>query len=61
MFASGCFLFELVMKTEPFKSSNIKDEHYSKLAQCEQKSVSGTSSQANLLLPTDFKGTNSTS
>ena len=25
IFAAGCFLFELVMKTEPFKSSNVKD------------------------------------
>ena len=60
MFASGCFLFELVMKTEPFKSSNIKDEHYSKLAQCEQKKFWDIFSGK----PTpsyDFKGTTSTS
>ena len=25
IFASGCVLFELVMKAEPFKSSNVKD------------------------------------
>ena len=31
MFAAGCFLFELVMKTEPFKSSDMNDKHYSKL------------------------------
>lgn len=31
VFAIGCFLFELVMKSEPFKSADIKDEHYSKL------------------------------
>ena len=56
IFAAGCFLFELVMKTEPFKSSDIKDEHYSKLANFQQKkfwdifSGKPTPSQ-------DFKGT----
>jgi serine/threonine protein kinase len=32
IFAAGCFLFELVMKAEPFKSSHMQDQHYSKLA-----------------------------
>lgn len=25
VFAAGCFLFELVMKCEPFKSADVKD------------------------------------
>lgn len=37
VFAAGCFLFELVMKSEPFKSSDMKDEHYSKLASFQAK------------------------
>lgn len=37
VFAAGCFLFELVMKCEPFKSADIKDEHYSKLAGNDKK------------------------
>jgi hypothetical protein len=37
IFAAGCFLFELVMKAEPFKSTDIKDEHYSKLANPDKK------------------------
>jgi hypothetical protein len=37
VFAAGCFLFELVMKCEPFKSADIKDEHYSKLAGMDKK------------------------
>jgi len=32
VFAVGCFLFELVLKTQPFKSADMKDEHYSRLA-----------------------------
>lgn len=32
VFGAGCFLFELVMKCEPFRSSEAKDEHYGKLA-----------------------------
>jgi serine/threonine protein kinase len=31
IFAAGCFLFELLMKTQPFKTSDVKDEYYSKL------------------------------
>ena len=30
-------MFELVMKAEPFKSTDIKDEHYSKLANPDKK------------------------
>lgn len=30
MFAAGCVLFSMVMKTPPFKSSNFKDEYYSR-------------------------------
>ncbi len=32
LFACGYVLFEMVMKAEPFKSSNHKDKHYSVLA-----------------------------
>jgi hypothetical protein len=32
LFACGCLLFELVMKAQPFKSSDLKDEHYKKIA-----------------------------
>ncbi len=32
MFACGCLLFELVMKSPPFKTSDLKDEYYNKLA-----------------------------
>jgi len=37
VFAAGCFLFELVMKCEPFQSADIKDEHYGKLAALDKK------------------------
>jgi serine/threonine protein kinase len=37
IFAAGCFLFELVMKCEPFKSAEIKDEHYGKLLSGDKK------------------------
>jgi serine/threonine protein kinase len=37
VFAAGCFLFELLMKAEPFKSSDVKDEHYGKLVGVEKK------------------------
>lgn len=57
-FAAGCFLFELVMKAEPFKSSDMKDEHYSKLANLEKKKFwdifSGKAAPS-----LDFKGTSS--
>lgn len=33
LFACGYVLFEMVMKAEPFKSSNAKDKHYSILAE----------------------------
>ena len=33
LFAFGCVLFEMVMKSLPFKSSNHADPHYSKLLQ----------------------------
>lgn len=32
VFACGFVLFEMVMKLEPFKSSNHQDKHYSELA-----------------------------
>lgn len=32
IFACGCLLFQLVMKSQPFKSSDLKDEYYNKLA-----------------------------
>lgn len=45
------------MKAQPFKSSDIKDEHYSKLANCEnQKFWDIFSGKAAPSL--DFKGTN---
>lgn len=58
VFAAGCFLFELVMKTEPFKSTDIKDEHYSKLMLSDKKKfwdifVSKSNPSA------EFKGNNS--
>jgi serine/threonine protein kinase len=37
IFALGCFLFELVMKAEPFKSAELKDEHYSKISGVDKK------------------------
>ena len=37
VFAAGCFLFELVMKAQPFKSSDVKDEYYSKLVNFQNK------------------------
>lgn len=37
IFAAGCFLFELLMKTQPFKTSDVKDEYYSKLTSLEKK------------------------
>lgn len=37
IFAAGCFLFELVMKAEPFKFADMKDEHYSKIASQDKK------------------------
>ena len=46
VFAAGCFLFELVMKCEPFKSADIKDDHYSKLSDSIRKTF-GISSAAN--------------
>ena len=30
-------MFELVMKSEPFKFADLKDEHYSKIAGLEKK------------------------
>jgi serine/threonine protein kinase len=58
IFAAGCFLFELVMKTEPFKSSDIKDEHYSKLVNFQPQKFwdifSGKPTPSS-----DFKGTSS--
>lgn len=32
IFACGCLLFELVMKSPPFKTSDLKDQYYNKLA-----------------------------
>jgi len=37
VFAVGCFLFELVLKAQPFKSADMKDEHYSRLANTDTK------------------------
>lgn len=37
VFAIGCFLFELVLKAQPFKSADMKDEHYSRLAGMDKK------------------------
>lgn len=33
LFACGYVLFEMVMKAEPFKSSNHQDKHYKELAE----------------------------
>jgi serine/threonine protein kinase len=56
VFAAGCFLFELVMKCEPFKSADIKDEHYSKLAGLEKKKFWDIFN-SKLTPSPDFKGT----
>jgi hypothetical protein len=37
IFAAGCFLFELLMKCEPFACADIKDEYYSKLTSVDKK------------------------
>lgn len=37
IFAAGCFLFELVMKAQPFKSADLRDQHYSRLAGIDKK------------------------
>lgn len=56
VFAVGCFLFELVMKAQPFKSADMKDQHYSRLAGVEKKKFWDIFS--NKLPPSaEFKGT----
>ena len=55
VFAAGCFLFQLVMKCQPFQSADIKDEHYGKLAALDKKKSWDTFSSK--FTPTlDFKG-----
>lgn len=55
VFAAGCFLFELVMKSEPFNSADIKDEHYGKLTGTDKKKFWEIFN--NKLTPSnDFKG-----
>lgn len=47
VFACGCVLFELVMKAQPFKSSNTKDANYSHLVNNETSSFWGIFSKIN--------------
>jgi serine/threonine protein kinase len=55
VFAAGCFLFELVMKCEPFQSADTKDEHYGQLAALDKKKFWDIFSSK--FTPTlDFKG-----
>ncbi len=54
VFAAGCFLFQLVVKCEPFRSADIKDEHHGKLAALDKKVVGYLQQQIHATL--DFKG-----
>lgn len=37
LFACGCLLFEIVMKAQPFRTAETKDDHYSKLTNDKKK------------------------